>query len=75
MGDFPKQEDLRQQVKTYADVRDVYVEYGNRLEEILKSAVKIHAPLAIVEARAKTVASFAEKAARKWSCCPTIRIS
>jgi ppGpp synthetase/RelA/SpoT-type nucleotidyltranferase len=57
----------RDQIKSYK--REVkaktYEDYAKTLEKILKRACKIHAPTAIVQARAKSVSSFAEKALRR----------
>lgn len=55
----------RQQIEKYAALRPHYEAYANTLLEILKRAARLRAPEAIVQARAKTLSSFAEKAARK----------
>ncbi len=55
----------RKQVEVYSTELSVYESYANTLQQILKTAVKKYAPFAIVESRAKTIPSFAEKALRK----------
>ncbi len=61
-----RKEDARQ-VKKYARLHPLYVEYAEILGRILNAAVKIHAPLAIVQTREKGIASFAEKIQRNRS--------
>ncbi len=58
---------LRAQVADYRRVRDKYAEFAEKLEAILRAEVAGLAPLAIVQARPKSIASFAEKAIRKRS--------
>lgn len=55
----------KKQVEQYAKESPIYKAYADALSEILKRACKAYAPLAIVEARAKSLSSFAEKAMRK----------
>jgi ppGpp synthetase/RelA/SpoT-type nucleotidyltranferase len=55
----------KQQVGEYIAEQPRYEIYARVLAEILNQACKLYAPLAIVQARPKTVSSFAEKAARK----------
>src|SRR4051794_28129152 len=55
----------RDQVLAYQAELPVYRQFAATLESILKSACRLYAPLGIVQARAKSIASFAEKAARK----------
>src|SRR5438445_13444709 len=55
----------REQVLCYQDELALYRQYAATLEAILKQACRLYAPLGIVQARPKSVASFAEKAARK----------
>ena len=43
----------------------IYQLYAKTLEQVLKAACRAHAPLGIVQVRAKPYASFAEKMARK----------
>lgn len=56
-----------QQVKRYARLHPHFVKYAEILGRILNAAVKIHAPLAIVQTREKGIASFAEKIQRNRS--------
>ncbi|MGD9128379.1 MAG: RelA/SpoT domain-containing protein, partial [Planctomycetia bacterium] len=58
----------KEQVEKYSnDELKSYSIYAETLREILTKASSQHAPLAIVQARPKSVSSFAEKAARKAS--------
>jgi hypothetical protein len=66
------------QVTRYIAELPRYRQYAAVLEEILKRACDLYAPLAIVQARPKSVTSFAEKAApiipdfgrggSRWGC-------
>src|SRR5437588_755934 len=57
---------LAAQVKTYAkQEQSVYLIYADLLRDMLRQACNASAPEASVEARAKTISSFAEKALRK----------
>lgn len=53
------------QVEEFADRRSDYATLADTLEQVLKCVAEEYAPLAIVQTRAKTVASFAEKCMRK----------
>jgi ppGpp synthetase/RelA/SpoT-type nucleotidyltranferase len=55
----------QEQVARYVQEQARYAAYARTLETILNKACSIHAPLGIVQSRPKSVASFAEKAARK----------
>ena len=55
----------KDQVDLYTAEYPRYEAYASVLKEILERACRIYAPLAIVQVRPKSVASFAEKAARK----------
>lgn len=55
----------KKQVKEFHKVQPVFQTYAKVLEDILKEAGDLYAPLCIVQARAKTIPSFAEKAIRK----------
>lgn len=55
----------KEQINKYIIERSHYEKYAAVLSELLKRACKLYTPLAIVQARAKTITSFAEKAARK----------
>ena len=52
-------------VPRFAGVVPAYVEYENYLKLVLKKMTNKVAPMAVVEARAKGVPSFAEKILRK----------
>lgn len=54
------------QIELFAGQQPSYTLYASLLQEILQRARKNIAPLAIIESRAKTVMSFAEKAVRRW---------
>lgn len=56
---------VRSQVERYAAARPAYQAYADTLAQILRGAANQLAPLSIVQARAKTVPSFAEKILRK----------
>ena len=68
MGDLKidRQKYLKQ-VNLYAEEKHIYKEFADVLFDILVAASELYAPLAIVQTREKSIASFAEKAARKWS--------
>lgn len=55
----------KEQVEKYLQLKPVYDRYAQILIQILTAAGDLYAPLAIVQARAKSVSSFAEKAVRK----------
>jgi ppGpp synthetase/RelA/SpoT-type nucleotidyltranferase len=54
------------QIEQYTAVRPCYVTYAAALRSVLREACRASLPEAMVTARAKTVASFAEKVARKY---------
>jgi ppGpp synthetase/RelA/SpoT-type nucleotidyltranferase len=56
---------LKNQVADFAAVRPKFETYAKLLESILKDASRKYAPLAIVQVRPKSIASFAEKVRRK----------
>jgi len=56
----------RTQIKKYAKAIPVWRRYANALGRVLQRACKRAVPEAMVQARAKTLASFAEKCVRKW---------
>jgi ppGpp synthetase/RelA/SpoT-type nucleotidyltranferase len=58
-------EEYRKQIEAYAAVFPCYETYAKVLGRILEEAHKISFPEATVQSRAKTISSFAEKAARK----------
>ncbi|MHB9110275.1 MAG: RelA/SpoT domain-containing protein [Armatimonadota bacterium] len=53
------------QVAKFGKLHHRYAHYADRLRHILEGACGIFAPLAIVQSRAKTVSSYAEKVWRK----------
>jgi len=55
----------KEQIKKYQDEFPYYKTYAEVLHQILETACKIYAPLAIVQSRPKALSSFAEKAIRK----------
>jgi len=56
---------VRQQIRQYSRVKPRYERCAEALELVLEKASERHAPQAIVQARAKAIASFAEKIQRK----------
>jgi len=60
-----RMEMIRRQTKKYARLFPRYAEYAQVLRDVLEQLVAHHAPFAIVAARPKTIASFAEKIWRK----------
>ncbi|MEQ1741641.1 MAG: RyR domain-containing protein [Candidatus Nitrotoga sp.] len=63
-------EHVARQVAAYDEIRPVYEVFAKVLSEILSYAVKDLGVTAIVQARAKDKASFAEKSARKRNTYP-----
>ncbi len=53
-------------VEAYLRERPHYAVYAESLRRVLENACRYSFPEALVQSRAKTVSSFAEKAARKW---------
>lgn len=58
------------QVEAYVGLLARYEEYARVLDAALRGATRSLAPLAIIQTRAKSVASFAEKALRKRATRP-----
>ena len=56
---------LRQQIRKYSTLFPRYKLYAETLGKVLEKAAKQYAPLAVVQARPKTISSFAEKILRK----------
>lgn len=54
------------QIARYRESEPRYQQYARTLREVLEQVVRQLAPLAIVQTRPKSVASFAEKIQRKW---------
>ena len=55
----------KQQIEEFVRERERYIAYASFLNDVLTLACEKFASLAIVQTRAKTVPSFAEKAIRK----------
>jgi ppGpp synthetase/RelA/SpoT-type nucleotidyltranferase len=55
----------REQIGQYEAMVERYKSYAKTLQSVLEKAAKKHAPLAIVQSRPKSIASFAEKILRK----------
>lgn len=66
MSQKPDPKWLRQQVEAYAKEFPTYQTYAQAMARMLELARKPAVPQAIVEARPKSIASFAEKCVRKW---------
>lgn len=56
---------IQRQVKEYLKEQPVYKSYAEVLRNVLEKACRIHAPMGIVEVRAKSLSSFAQKSVRK----------
>ncbi|MBN1539348.1 MAG: RelA/SpoT domain-containing protein [Candidatus Thermoplasmatota archaeon] len=56
---------LKEQIEEFQRVQPVYEKYSTILKQVLGSASRKYAPLAIIQTRPKAVASFGEKAIRK----------
>lgn len=61
----PDFEWAQSQIEQYREIFPRYGLYAETLRRLLEAAAKKHAPLAIVQARPKAIASFAEKIQRK----------
>lgn len=53
------------QIEAYTREYPIYEKYAQTLRQILEQACRVHAPLAIIQVRPKSLSSFAEKAVRK----------
>ncbi|MBN1567792.1 MAG: hypothetical protein JXA73_08080 [Acidobacteria bacterium] len=60
----------KKQIKAYTEVFPCYKTYAGTLRRVLEEACKTSFPEAFVQSRAKTISSFAEKAARKFDKYP-----
>jgi len=60
-----EQKKLKSQVQKYSKVASRYKKYAEILQLVLGKVVKKYAPEALVQVRAKSVASFAAKVPRK----------
>lgn len=58
-------EQIKKQIEEYIKVHPRYELYASVLQQVLEQAVKKYAHFAIVQSRAKTIGSFAEKIQRK----------
>lgn len=68
MAESDKEADRKwalEQIKKYTDILPRYERYAQVLKKVLEKAAKKYAPLAIVQTRPKSVASFGEKSHRK----------
>ena len=66
MNDRPTPEELRSQITAYEVEKGIYQTYAQALERVLKTACRPALPAAVIQSRAKSTSSFAEKCARKW---------
>ncbi len=66
-GDRIAPEEHRRQIEAYLEVRPVYVTYAAVLRRVLKKCCQAAFPEALVQSRAKTVSSFAEKCVRQYA--------
>lgn len=57
--------DLSNQIKNYEKLHEIYQDYAQTLEDFFKNACQEAVPQAIIQTRAKSLSSFAEKAIRK----------
>ena len=60
----------KQQIEAFTKVRPMYVIWADALRRVLERACQVSFPEALIQARAKTVSSFAEKAARRFERYP-----
>jgi len=60
----------KRQIEAYRKVRQDYVIYADVLRHVLENACKTAFPDAMIQARAKSLSSFAEKVARAFSKYP-----
>ncbi len=63
---FPSPETHRTQIEAYSKIVGSYEVFAGALRRIFQNACKSAFPEALVQTRAKTLSSFAEKAARKY---------
>ena len=66
MNERPTPEQHRRQIEKYAKQEPAYRIYAKALKRVLEDACDRSVPEAMVQARAKTLGSFAEKCVRKW---------
>ncbi len=60
----------KQQIEAYTQQHSDYVTYASVLKRVLERSCAASLPEALVQARAKTIASFAEKCVRKFDTYP-----
>jgi ppGpp synthetase/RelA/SpoT-type nucleotidyltranferase len=60
----------KEQIEALTNVRSKYVTYADALKRVLEHACQVSFPEALIQARAKTASSFAEKAARRFDKYP-----
>jgi ppGpp synthetase/RelA/SpoT-type nucleotidyltranferase len=61
----------RRQISAYAAQRaEHYEPYAHVLGRVLEAACRTAIPQAVVQSRAKSITSFAEKCARRYTACP-----
>ena len=65
-----KPEELKRQIEAYTLERPNYKHFAEALERVLKKACAISVPEAVVQARPKGIASFAEKCVRRHDKYP-----
>jgi ppGpp synthetase/RelA/SpoT-type nucleotidyltranferase len=62
----PTPAEHRAQIAAFTKIRPQYVTYADALKRVLEQACQISFPEALVQARAKTIPSFADKVARRF---------
>ena len=63
-------EEHREQIKAYTDEVSHYEEYATVLKRVLESGCAASFPEALVQARPKSISSFAEKCVRRYDKYP-----
>ena len=56
---------FRDQIEYYEKQQELYLTYAEKLQLVLEKGIKNIAPVSIIETRAKTISSFADKLLRK----------
>ena len=62
----PTTDQHRRQIEAYGKEHRIYERFAAALERVLREACERAVPEAVIQARAKTLSSFAEKCVRKW---------
>lgn len=65
-NDMIEPEEHKKQIDAFIKIRPCYETYSEVLSRVLNNACKISLPGAMIQVRAKTVSSFAEKVVRKY---------